>query len=110
MLTPESLPDLNNISEPTLIPEPINLEHEPPILENHISLMENECEPLLFDLDPTLELKSTLEPRLDLNQLPESVLVLVHFILQPKSTISTNLILLLDQDIRHYDFKMIFQD
>ena len=44
MLTLISLPDLDPISEPTLIPVPINLEHESPILESHIRLMEKECE------------------------------------------------------------------
>jgi len=55
MLTPVPLPDLDHIHEPTLIPVPINLEQEPPILENHTILLENECEPLLFDLDSPFE-------------------------------------------------------
>jgi len=29
---------------PTLIPVPIDLEHEPPILKSYIPLMEKECE------------------------------------------------------------------
>ena len=67
MLTSVSLPDLNHILEPTLILVPINLEHESPILESHITLLGNICEPLLFDLGPTLEPNSTLEPKFGLN-------------------------------------------
>ena len=37
-------------------------------------------------------------------------MVLVPFILKHKSIISTNHILLLDQDVGHYDSEMIFQD
>ena len=39
MLALVSLPDLDPIPEPTLILVPTNLEHEPLILESHISLM-----------------------------------------------------------------------
>jgi len=53
ILTPLSLSDLVHNLEPILIPVHINLEYEPLILESHISLMGNECEPF-FDLDPTL--------------------------------------------------------
>jgi len=45
----------------------------------------------------------------DLSHIPESVLVPKPFILEPKSTISSNHILLLDR-IDHNDSKMIFQD
>ena len=61
MLTLVSLLDLDHILEPTLIPIPINLEHEPPILKSHIPLMKNDCETRLFDLDPTIESNLTLE-------------------------------------------------
>ena len=44
MLTLVSLPDLDHVPEPTLTPVPINLEHEPTILESHIPFMRNECE------------------------------------------------------------------
>ena len=46
-----SLPDLDPNPEPTLIPVPIDFEHEPPILDSHIPLLENECEFQFFDLD-----------------------------------------------------------
>ena len=75
MLTLTSLVDLVHTSEPTLIPEPINLEYESPILDSHISLMENECESQLFDLNPTLEPYPILEHKLDLIQFCEFVLV-----------------------------------
>ena len=44
MLTPVLLPDSNHISESVLIPMPVNLELESPIL-HHILLTKNECEP-----------------------------------------------------------------
>jgi len=44
MLTLVSLPDLDQILVPILIPIPIDLEIEPLILEGHIPLMEKECE------------------------------------------------------------------
>jgi len=65
MLTPVSLPNLDPISEPILIPVPTDLEYEPPILNSHISLLRKECESQFFDLDSTLESKLTLEPKLD---------------------------------------------
>ena len=55
MLTPISSSDFDHNREPILIPIPINLEHEPPILKSHIPLMKNDCETRLFDLDPTIE-------------------------------------------------------
>jgi len=61
-------------------------------------------------LDPTFIPKSTLEPKLDLSHIPESVLIPVPYTLEPKSAISLIHILLLDQDIDYYDFEMIFQD
>ena len=110
MLTHVSLSDFDHIPELTLIPMPINLEHEPPILKIHIPLMGNECETLLFDLDPTLELTPTLESRLDLNQLPKSVLVLVPFTLELKSIISPNHISLLNQGVEQYNFEKVYED
>ena len=110
MLTHVSLLDLDHILEPTLILLPIILEYEPPILESHITLMGNECETQFFDLNPTLKSNPTLEPKLDLNQLPESVLVLIPFTLEPKSIIQSNHIPLLNQGVDQYNSKMIFQD
>jgi len=55
MLTPLSLPNLDPFPELTLIPVPIDLEIESPILDNHIPLMENECESTFVALEPTIE-------------------------------------------------------
>ena len=82
--------------DPTLIHAPINLKLEFPILQSHILLMENECKPQLFYLDPTLDPISTLEPLLDLNQFPKSILVPLPFNPELKSTISPNHIQLLN--------------
>ena len=109
-LTLVSLPDLDYLLEPILIPVPINLEHESLSLESHITLLENEYELLLFDLDPTFEPYLILGPKLDLDQFHESILVPKPFTLESKSTISTFHISLLDQGVEHYDSKMIFQD
>ena len=79
ILTLVSLPDLDHILEPTLILVLINLELESPILQSHISLIDHEYELQFFDLDPTLEPNLTIESKLDLNQLSESVLVLIPF-------------------------------
>ena len=54
--------------------------------------------------------QNRLESKLDLSHIPESVLVLVPLILEPKSSILSNHISLLDQDVEHYDSEMIFQD
>ena len=51
--------------------------------------------------------KSTLKPKFDFSDL---VLILEPFILEPKSSISQNHILLLDQGIGHNNYEMIFQD
>ena len=51
MLTPVSLPYLDPNLKPTLIPIPVELEHEPTILDGHISLLGNECELEFYDLD-----------------------------------------------------------
>ena len=43
MLTSVSLVDLDPIPDPTLIHVLIEFEHEPPILDSRIPLLENEC-------------------------------------------------------------------
>ena len=94
MLTPVFLPNLDQFSEPTFIPVPIDVEIISPILANHISLMAKECEFQFLDLDSTLKPKLTLEPKVDF---PELVLVPEPIILEPKSTIPLSHILLLDR-------------
>ena len=59
MLTPVFLPNLDQFSELTFIPIPIDLEMESPILNSHIPLIRKECEFQCFDLDPTFEPKSS---------------------------------------------------
>ena len=56
MLTPVSLPNLDQIPEPTLIPIPVYYEIGSSILGSRIHLMDHEYEFKFFDLDPTLEL------------------------------------------------------
>jgi len=73
MLTPVSFPNLDPILKPTLIPIPMKLEHEPPILDSHIPLLGNECELEFYNLDQTHEPTLTLEPKLDLSFILESV-------------------------------------
>ena len=58
-------------------------------------------------MDSILKPKLTLEPKLNFFEL---VLVPKPFILEPKSSISQNHILLFDQGIDHNDSEMIFQD
>jgi len=105
-----SLPELNHILESILIPMLVNLLLESPILQSHILLIENEYEPQRFNLDPILESNLSLKLLLDLSNIPESVLVPVPFILEPKLTPSPNHISLLDQDIGQYKSKMIYRD
>jgi len=62
----------------------MDFEIEPLLLDSHISLMGIECEIKFFDLDSTLELKPTLEPKVDFLEL---VLVPKLFISKPKSSI-----------------------
>jgi len=71
ILTPILLPNLSNILESVLVPIPVILELESPILKSHIPLWENECglEFQLLDLDPLPEPISTPEPLLDLTQI-----------------------------------------
>ena len=109
MLIPVSLPDSDLIPKPTLILIPIKLEHEQLILDSHIPLLGNECELEFNDLDRH-EPTQTLEPKLDLSFIPESVSVLIPFIVEPKPSIPQNHIPLLDQDLDQYDSIMIFQD
>jgi len=110
MLTPVSLPDSDLIPKPTLIPIHIELEHELLILDSHIPLLGNECELEFYNLNQTHELTLTLEPKLDLSFIPESVSLPIPFIVEPKSSISQNHISLLDQGLDQYDSIMIFQD
>jgi len=67
--------------------------------------MGKECEYQFLDLVSTLEPKLTLEPKVDFSEL---VLVPEPIILESKSTISPNHILLLDIGIDHDDSVMIF--
>ena len=97
MLTPVFLPDLDPIPKPTLISIPVELEHEPTILDSHIPLLGNECELEFYDLDQTLKPTPTFEPKLDLSFIPESVSVSIPFIVEPKSSIPQNHILFFDQ-------------
>jgi len=84
MLTPASLPKLDPLPEPTLIPISMDFEIEPLLVDSHISLMGKECKIKFFDLDSTLESKPTLETKVDFFEL---VLVPELFILKPKSFI-----------------------
>ena len=86
-MTPILLPNLSNILESVLIPIPIILELESPILESHIPLWENNygLEFQLLDLDPIHEPILTPEPLRNLSQIPESVLV--HVLPESKSII-----------------------
>ena len=87
------------ILKPTLIPIPIELEHEPPMLDIHISLLENECELQFYDLDETYKPTLTLEPKLDLSFILELISIRIPFIVESKSSISQNHISLLDQGL-----------
>ena len=98
MLTLVSLPNLDQFSEPTFIPVPIDLEIESPNLDTHIPLMGEEYEFQFFNLDSTLEPKQTLELKVDF---PELVMVPEPITLEFKSIILPNHILLLDIGIDH---------
>ena len=89
---------------------PIELEREPHILDSHFPLLGNECEFQLYNLDQTHEPNPTLEPKLDLSFIFESVLVPIPFIVEPKSFILQNHISLLDKGLDQYDSMMISQD
>jgi len=84
MLTVASLPKLDTLPEPTLILVSMDFEIELLLLDCHTSLMGIECEVKFFDLDSTLELKPTLEPKVDF---PGLVLVPELFISKPNSSI-----------------------
>ena len=64
ILTPVFLPNLDQIAKPIFIPVSINLEIESLNLDSHIPLMEKEYEFQFFDLESTLESKSTLNIKL----------------------------------------------
>jgi len=81
---------LDPILKPTLIPIPIELEHERHILDSHIPLLGNECELQLYDLDQTYEPTPTLDLKLDLSFIPESVSISISFTVEPKSSITQN--------------------
>ena len=106
-LIPLSLPNLDLILEPTLIPVPVYYEIGSPILDGHIRLMDHEYEFRFFDFEPTLEQNPTLEPKFDF---PEPILVPEPITLEPKSITSSSHILLLDQGVDNYDSEIIFQD
>ena len=70
MLTSVSLPNLESIPQPILIPVPIYSRIESPIVDGYFPYMMNdECELKFFDLEPALELYPTLEPKLTLQGL-----------------------------------------
>ena len=69
-----------------------------------------ECEPQLFDMNPTLKLYPILEFKLDLNQFHESVLVPESFTLKSKSIISPNHVPLLDQGVERSNSEMVYQN
>ena len=65
---------------------------ESPIFDSYNLFMEKECEFQFMDLDSILELKLTLEPKVNF---PELVLIPEPIILEPKLTIPPSYILLL---------------
>jgi len=65
MLSPISLPDLDPIPRPTLIHVTIELEIDLSIFDSNILLMGKECEFQFFNLNPNLESKLALKPKLD---------------------------------------------
>ena len=60
ILTPVSLPNLDPIPKPTLIPIPVYYEIGSSILGNHIHLMDHEYELKFIDLETTFEPNPTL--------------------------------------------------
>jgi len=108
MLTIVSLSNLDPILKPRLIPVPIDFEHEPPIIDSHISLLRDECEFQFFDWDHEPNL--TLESKLNLSQFYKSTLVPKPITLEPKSTIPSSHIILWTYGVDHNDSVMIFQD
>ena len=69
------------------------------------------CEHQFFGLDPIFEsiLTPLFESRLDLSQIPESVLVFVTVPFEFKSIISQNYTSLLDKDVKQNDLVIIFE-
>ena len=110
MLTLVSLPDSDLILKPTLIPIPVEFEHEPLILDSHILLLENEYELQFYDLGYTHKPTPTLESKLDLSFILELVSVPIPFIVEPKLSIPQNHISLLDKGLNQYDSVMIPQN
>ena len=80
------------------------------MLDSHIPLLGNECELEFYNLDQTHEPTPTLEPKLKMSFIPDSVSASIPFIIEPKSSILQNHISLLDQDVDQYDSLMISQD
>ena len=101
------LPNLSNILESVLIPTPVILELESPILESHIPLWENECglEFQLFYFDPIPKPILTPEPLFDLSQIPESILV--HVLPETKSIIPSFHTLFWDKGVNKIDSEII---
>jgi len=79
-------------------------------LDSHTLLLKNECELQFYDLDQTHESTPTLEPKLDLSFIAESISVPIPFIVEPTSSIPQNHIPLLDQGLDQYVSVMISQD
>jgi len=107
ILTPVSLPNLDPIPGPTLIPVPVYYEIGSLILDSHIHLMDHKYELKFFDLELTLETHPTLELKFDF---PEPVLVPNPIIFKPKSITSSTQILLLVQGVDNDDSAIVFQD
>jgi len=111
-MTPVSLLVFFSIMESTLNSVPIHCEIESQLSSDHTSLMEKVCEHQFFSLDPIFEPISTLtiESRLDLSQIPESVSVFVPISFESKSTISQNNTSLLGKDVEENDSVIIFEN
>ena len=99
---------MSNILELVLIPTPIILELESPIL-SHILLWENECghEFQLLDLDPLPEPISTPKLLLDLSHFSESVLV--HVLPKSKSIIPSFQTPFWDKAVDKIDFEINYE-
>ena len=94
MLTPISLPYLDPIRKPTLIPIPIDLEHEPLILDSHISLLGNNFESMLTPVSL---------PNLDPVPKPTLILISIKFEHEPPILDSHIPLLGNDCEIQLYD-------
>ena len=111
-MTLVSLTDFFSIPESSLNPVLVHCEIESPISYDHNSFMGKVCEHLFFGLDPIFEPNSTLivDSRLDLSQLPESVLVFIPDPFESKSIIFKNHTLLLDKNADKNDSVIIFEN